>query len=203
MIYTMFSVFTEDSPQQVRRNMVQWVNDNKQKFESQTILAFTAKDSDLDMWLSNIDNNSTLGDEFALLALCQMYTRHTIIVTSNQTWTSVHPKHKLDNQDLSRKCDLHLIYLGGEAFGILKPKFEWKVDVKSIQCIDLMFKGVLYIKKLLARPTRHNIWKGTSLYIGLSDKGEPSLCKTGNLVVRIMDATYLERESRKIRCEEY
>ena len=58
-----------------------------------------------------------------------MYTRHAIIVTSNQTWTSVHPKHNLDNQDLRRKCDLHLIYLGGEAFGILKPKFEWKVDI--------------------------------------------------------------------------
>ena len=69
------------------------------------------------------------GDEFALLALCQMYTRHAIIVTSNQTWTSVHPKHNLDNQDLRRNCDLHLIYLGGETFGILKPKFEWKVEI--------------------------------------------------------------------------
>ena len=25
---------------------------------------------------------------------------------------------------------MHLIYLGGDAFGILKPKFEWKVDVR-------------------------------------------------------------------------
>ena len=58
-----------------------------------------------------------------------MYTRHAIIVTSNQTWTSVHPKHNLENHDLRRKCDLHLIYLGGEAFGILKPKFEWKVEI--------------------------------------------------------------------------
>ena len=28
MLYTMFSVFVEDSPQQVRRNMVQWINEN-------------------------------------------------------------------------------------------------------------------------------------------------------------------------------
>ena len=129
MIYTMFSVFAEDSPQQVRRNMVQWINDNKKKFEYQTLLAFTAKDSDLDTWLFTIDNNCTLGDEFALLALCQMYTRHALIVTSSQIWTSVHPKHKLDNQELRRKCDLHLIYLGGNSFGILKPKFEWKTEV--------------------------------------------------------------------------
>ena len=129
MMYTMISVFAEDSPQQVRRNMVQWIKDNKQKFESQTLLAFTAKDSKLDMWLSNIDINSTPGDEFALFALCQMYTRHALIVTSNRTWTSVHPKHGLDEHDLRRKCDLHVIYLGGDAFGILKPKFEWKVNV--------------------------------------------------------------------------
>ena len=129
MLYTMFSVFVEDSPQQVRRNMVQWINENKQTFESQTLLAFTAKDRDLDSWLSNIDSNSTPGDEFALFALCQMYTRHALIVTSNQMWTSVHPKHGLDDHELRRKCDLHLIYLGGDAFGILKPKFEWKVNV--------------------------------------------------------------------------
>ena len=103
--------------------------DNRQKFESQTMLAFAAKDSDLDTWLSNIDSNSTPGDEFALFALCQMYTRHALVVTSKFMWTSVHSKHGLDNQDLRRKCDLHLIYLGGDAFGILKPKFEWKVDV--------------------------------------------------------------------------
>ena len=48
MIYTMFSVFAEGSPQQVRRNMVEWINDNKEKFKHQTLLAFTAKDSDLD-----------------------------------------------------------------------------------------------------------------------------------------------------------
>ena len=41
----------------------------------------------------------------------------------------MHPKHGLDDHDLRRKCDLHLIYLGGNAFGILKPKFEWKVNV--------------------------------------------------------------------------
>ena len=129
MMYTMFSVFAEDSPQQVRRNMVQWINDNKEKFDSQTLLAFTAKDHELDTWLCNIDSNSTPRDEFALFALCQMYTRHALIVTSNQTWTSVHPKHGLDEHDLRRKCDLHLIYLGGDAFGILRPKFEWKVNV--------------------------------------------------------------------------
>ena len=41
----------------------------------------------------------------------------------------MHPKYGLDDHDLRRKCDLHLIYLGGNAFGILKPTFEWKVNV--------------------------------------------------------------------------
>ena len=41
----------------------------------------------------------------------------------------MHPKHNLSDHELHRKCDFHLIYLGGEAFGILKLKFEWKIDV--------------------------------------------------------------------------
>ena len=144
MIYTMFSVFAEDSPQQVGRNMVQWINDNKQKFEYQTLLAFTAKDSDLDTWLSTIDNNCTPGDEFAIFALCQMYTRHALIITSSQIWTRIHPKHKMDNQELRRKCDLHLIYLGGNSFGILKPKFEWKTEVPlgHIEMVELPNKAL-------------------------------------------------------------
>ena len=129
MMYTMFSVFAEDSPQQVWRNMVQWINEHKLEFERQTMLAFTAKDSQLDAWLSIIDSNSTPGDEFALFALCQMYTRHALIVTQSGIWTTIHVKHGLTDHELRRKCDLHLIYFGGDAFGILKPKFEWKVDV--------------------------------------------------------------------------
>ena len=129
MMYTMFSVFAEDSPQQVRRNMVQRINEHKREFEKQTLLAFGAKDSQLDTWLSSIDSNSMPGDEFALFALCQMYTRHALIVTQRMSWTTIHVKHGLSDHDLRRKCDLHLIYLGGNAFGILKHKFEWKYEV--------------------------------------------------------------------------
>ena len=129
MMYTMFSVLAEDSPQQVRRNMVQWINDHKREFEKQTMRAFIAKDSQLDTWLSSIDSNSMPGDEIALFALCQMYTWHALIVTQRMIWTTIHVKHGLSDHDLRRKCDLHLIYLGGNAFGILKPKFEYKYDV--------------------------------------------------------------------------
>ena len=129
MMYTLFSVFAEYSPQQIRRNMVQWINEHKLEYERQTMLAFTAKDTQLDTWLSIIDSNSMPGDEFALFALCRMYTRHALIVTQSGIWTTIHVKHGLTDDELSGKCDLHLIYLGGEAFGILKPKFEWKYDV--------------------------------------------------------------------------
>ena len=129
MMYTMFSVFAEDSPQQIWKNMVQWITENRGKFERQTMLAFAAKDQDLDSWLSNIDSNSVPGDEFSLFALCQMYKRHAIIVTSTRTWTTIHSKYGFTDHYLRHRCDLHLIYLLGDAFGILKRKFEWKVDV--------------------------------------------------------------------------
>ena len=99
---------------------------NRVRINRSQPVAFTAKDSDLDTWLSTIDNNCTPGDEFAVFALCQMYTHHALIVTSSQIWTTIHSKHKMDNQELRMNCDLHLIYLGGNSFGILKPKFEWK-----------------------------------------------------------------------------
>ena len=176
MMYTMFSVFADDSPQQVRKNMVQWINNNKIEFKKQTILAFTAKDSELDSWLSSIDSNSMPGDEFALFVLCQMYTRHALIVTSTRIWTSVHPKHVLSDHDLQRKCDLHLIYLGGEAFGILKPKFEWKIDVPGghIEMIEPP-------EKLLQDTTTEVLNKEASVDNILEVKVEPTEAGTHEL----------------------
>ena len=72
MMYTLFSVFAEYSPQQIWRNMVQWINEHKLEYERQTMLTFTAKETQLDTWLSIIDSNSMPGDEFALFALCRM-----------------------------------------------------------------------------------------------------------------------------------
>ena len=77
------------------------------------MLAFATKDSDLDLWLSSIDSNSMPGDEFALFMLCQMYTRHALIVTSSRIWTTLNQKYDLSDHDLQRKYDLHLIYLRG------------------------------------------------------------------------------------------
>ena len=181
--------------------MVRWINENKQTFEPQTLLAFTAKDRDLDSWLSNIDINSTLGDEFALFALCQMYTRHALIVSSNQTWTSVHPKHGLDDHDLRRKCDLHLIYLEGDAFGILKPKFEWKVNVPvgHIEMIEPPDKplqdtmeetlsreasasNILEIKE---EPDDPNVHVATELLDVMQSPSEDLLDATRNLIVAL------------------
>ena len=100
MMYTIFSVFAEDSPQQIRKNNVQWIIENKDEFERQTMLTFPAKDRDLESWLSSIDSNSVSGDEFSLFALCQMYKRHAIIVTSALIWTTIHSKYEFTDHDL-------------------------------------------------------------------------------------------------------
>ena len=130
-----------------------------------------------------------------------MYTRHALIVTSNRTWTSVHPKHGLDDHDLRRKCDLHLIYLRGDAFGILKPKFEWKVDmpvghIKMIEPLDKPLQDTTEetlskevsasnIPEIKEEPIDPSVQEATKLQDVTQGPSEDLLDATRNLIVAL------------------
>ena len=113
----------------------------------------------------------------------------------------MHPKHGLDDHDLRRKCDLHLIYLGGDAFGILKPKFEWKVNVTvgHIEMIEPPDKplqdtteetlsreaSASNISEIKEAPVDPNVYVATELPDVTQSPSEDLLDATRNLIVAL------------------
>ena len=76
------TVFTERSPGEVQKDMINWTESNLESFKSHVFMAMASHDIDFETWISDVRSNDFIGDEFCLSALCQMCQRHALVVTS-------------------------------------------------------------------------------------------------------------------------
>ena len=129
IMFTMFTAFGEKSPGELRKDMVDWIECNKESFKTHVFMAMTAKDMEFDTWFKSVRSNDFIGDEFCLSALCQMCQRHAMVVTSNKIWTTIPPNFKKNEDEIRRLCDVHMLYVCRDTYTILKPVFEWKREV--------------------------------------------------------------------------
>ena len=128
-MFTMFTAFGEKSPGELRKDMVDWIECNKEAFKTHVFMAMTTKDIEFDTWLKSVCSNDFIGDEFCLSALCQMCQRHAMVVTSNKIWTTIPPNFNKNEDEIRRLCNVHMLYVCRDTYTILKPVFEWKREV--------------------------------------------------------------------------
>ena len=88
-MFTVFTTFGKRSPGEVRKDMIEWIEENRESFKSHTISGMASRDMSFDTWFNNVISNDYIGDEFCLSALCQMCQRHTLVVTSVKVWTTI------------------------------------------------------------------------------------------------------------------
>ena len=120
-MFELFAQFSLDSPMDVRENMVNMVLGSKDTFASAACVPLLLKKLSIDVWLSGMTKNTTPGDEIALFALCKIYLKHASVLTKHATWTSI-DLVEISTEDLIKKSDLVLLYMGDNMFGVLHPK---------------------------------------------------------------------------------
>ena len=89
LMFTVFTAFGERSPGEVRKDMLDWIESNRESFKSHVFMAMASRDMDFDTWINEVKSNDFIGDEFCLSALCQMRQRHALVVTSVKLWTTI------------------------------------------------------------------------------------------------------------------
>ena len=129
IMFTMFTAFGEKSPGELRKDMVDWIEDNKEAFKTHVFMAMAAKDIEFDTWFKSVCSNDFIGDEFCLSALCQLCQRHAMVVTSNKIWTTIPPNFNKNEDEIRRLCNVHMLFVCKDTYTILKPVFEWKREV--------------------------------------------------------------------------
>ena len=137
LMFTVFTTFAERSPGEVRKDIIDWIEENRESFKLHTFMGMASRDMSFDTWFNNIRSNDYIRDEFCLSALCQMCQRHALVVTSVQVWTTIPASFQKTDDEIRRLCDIHLLYVCKDTYSVLKPVFEWKREMQ-IGEIDLV-----------------------------------------------------------------
>ena len=129
LMFTVFTAFRERSPGEVRKDMIDWIESNRESFKLHTFMGMASRDMNCDTWINNVKSNDYIGDEFCLSALCQMCQRHALVVTSVKVWTTIPTSFQKTDDEIRRLCDIHLLYVCKDTYSVLKPVFEWKREM--------------------------------------------------------------------------
>ena len=121
-LFSVFSHYSGDEPQTVRALMIKWIHENREQFDKATFIGMTGKDIVLDQWLIDMESPRTIGDEFALFALCKLFNRHARVLNREKMWHSVYVEGSHGEQYIEDACDIHLLYLAKDTIAELKRK---------------------------------------------------------------------------------
>ena len=121
-MFSIFSHYSGDEPQTVRALMIKWIHENHEQFDKATFIRMTGKDIVLDQWLIDMESPRTIGNEFALFALCKLFNRHAGVLNRGKTWHSVSNEGSPGKEYIEEACDVHLLYLAKDMIAELRKK---------------------------------------------------------------------------------
>ena len=82
----------------------------------------------------------TAADELAIFTLSKMYGKHTVIYNKARPWTTLDPPYPMTETELHDNCQIHLVYVGKDSYGILrhKPFVETAAPLSAESMLDPM-----------------------------------------------------------------
>ena len=116
-LFELFGAYSVQSADEVRDCLMGWILDNYHSAQSWLRMALKHKNLTLDIWMENMRNPLTHGDDIALYLLCRMYDKHAYVHTARYGWSTLPLKINEDLDALLPKCDMELVLLDIWSFG--------------------------------------------------------------------------------------
>ena len=119
-----FDLFAEHLPHhsgsQTHLDMINFVSDNRERYMLISHVILKIYEINLNVWENHMTYWENSADELALYALSDLTKRHTVVLTCTKPWSTVHPDVAVnDIHHLLELCDVKLLSLGGNKFGLL------------------------------------------------------------------------------------
>ena len=121
-VFEMFGTFSNENATDVRAGMlaVMRLDVNYYKRVGHVILGF--KNVSLEQWMQSMALPNVAADELAIFALSKMYGKHTVIYNKARLWSTLDPPYPMSEEELHENCQIHLVYVGKDSYGILRRK---------------------------------------------------------------------------------
>ena len=122
-----FEIYSEFLPHgdagKTRCDMINFISDQKERYALDGHIVLKMHETNLTQWACKMTYFENGADELALYALSDLTKKHTVVITSNKPWTTVHPDVGIrDIYHLLDICDVRLLYLGDCKFGRLRTR---------------------------------------------------------------------------------
>ena len=122
-----FEIYSEFLPHgdagKTRCDMINFVSDHKERYAMDGHTVLKMHKTNLTNWACKMTYFENGADELGLYALSDLTKKHTVVITNNRPWTTVHPDIGVhDIYHLLDMCDVRLLYLGDCKFGRLRNR---------------------------------------------------------------------------------
>ena len=120
-------------------DMLNHIANNNTRCEWDAHVLLTMHGSNLAQWCAKMTDPLNKGDELCVYTLCGMLKWHAFIFTKTKPWITVDGSiADLTMAELCIICDMHLIFLGDNNFGVLKykPHIQSPLNSPATQSAD-------------------------------------------------------------------
>ena len=121
----------------LRIDMINHIAENSARYESDAHVLLTMHGSNLARWSARMTDPLNKGDELCIYLLCDMLKWHAFVYTKTKPWTTVDGSiANLTVEELCMLCNVRLIFLGDNNFGVLKYKQRIKSPITALAVQD-------------------------------------------------------------------
>ena len=147
------------------------------------ILGF--KNINIEQWMNVMSKPDIAANELAIFALSKMYSKHTVIYNKARPWSMLDPPYLMSETELHDNCQIHLVYVGKDSYGILRRKpFAETAAPLSVESMLEPMK----LCKTLKRQCQNEPWdlsiRHSDLSVGVSTilRQQQHIQRTGTIV---------------------
>ena len=118
-MFSLFGEFSNQTGPEVRDTMIGWYYDNLRLLERVFKVALDQQKTTLRVWLDNMADVHTPGNELTLYILARMYRCHVYVYTQMFWWTTLLYTLPVTEQELLSQCEIILVYVKDGIYGEL------------------------------------------------------------------------------------
>ena len=121
-LFDMFSRYSGELPIDVRNDVLDSILEENLFFENVGRKYMKEVCTNLNLWVKDMRDPLSYGDEMLLYALSRRYNCHVLVHTTGKTWSTVANYEQMSDEQLLKICHLRLIYVGMGLYGIVRKK---------------------------------------------------------------------------------
>ena len=139
-VFKMSGTFSNENAADVQAGMLAVIclDLNYYKIAGHVILGF--KKITIEQWINVMSKKDMAANELAIFALSKMYGKHTVIYNKARPWSTLDPPYPMSETELYDNCQIHLVHLGKDSYGILcrKPFVETSAPLSVESMLEPM-----------------------------------------------------------------